>query len=174
MEEVETRHAWVEQLRAALSDGSEVDVTSWVAAGSVRLGSVQDGPGRALVPASAVREVLLRPPENTDPRGLVVVGARIAGPLDLEYVQVGIPVTFRRCHFPDGIYAKGCSLVQLTLSDSALAHLDLDKSHVRLDVSLTGTEVAAQVRIIRAHIGGQLAMNRASVTNDSGPALHAD
>lgn len=127
-----------------------------------------------MVPAGAVREVLLHPPEDADPRGLIVVGARIAGRLDLEYAQVGIPVTFRRCHFPDGICAEGCSLVQLTLSDCAIAHLDLDQSHVRLGVSLTGTEVAAQVRIVRAHIGGQLDMTAATVTNDSGPALDAN
>lgn len=169
VEGVETRDVWVERLRAALRDGREVDVTSGGVTGSVRLGSGQDGAGRAMVPAGAVREVLLHPPEDADPRGLIVVGARIAGRLDLEYAQVGIPVTFRRCHFPDGICAEGCSLVQLTLSDCAIAHLDLDQSHVRLDVSLTGTEVAAQVRIVRAHIGGQLDMTAATVTNDFGP-----
>lgn len=156
----------VTRLHEALRTGDPLDLTpdptspaSWGAS--------------RIIPAHSLRHALLHPPVDHDPRGLIILRARIQGCLHLEYADINVPLTLRGCHLPDGIAGEGCSIPQLALPDSRSKLIDLDKAHVHLDLDLTGVTVKGQIRLLRAHIGGAIELSRAVLINDSGPALNA-
>jgi hypothetical protein len=158
-----------------------------------RLAVSEDDPNLE-IRAELIRELLLGRRGTLDPRGLRLAGARIAGELDLDNVPAGVGLALKRCVIPEPITAHDAHLPWLDLSVCRLHSLyapqiridgQLILSHVRITSSGHARPISlfrshSLIHLLGAHIGGQLLMNEAQVTNDSGtifgagPAVHAD
>ncbi|MGH3871331.1 MAG: hypothetical protein ACRDSR_07415 [Pseudonocardiaceae bacterium] len=136
---------------------------------------------RHTIRAELIRELVLgRSGDRLDPLGIRVHGARITGTLDLTHVPAVVGLELRGCFFERAVFLTGARLPWLTLSASHLPALDGDGLRVESDVLLnegftaTGQGADGTVRLLGAHIGGQLNLNGARLTNDAGPALIGD
>jgi adhesin HecA-like repeat protein len=136
---------------------------------------------RYTVRAELLRDLILRRNgECLDPLGVRVHGARITGTLDLTHVPATVGVELRGCFFEHPLLLVGARLPWLALAGSQLPALDADGLVVNGDLLLgEGFTVAgrgehAAVRLLGAHITGQLNINGARLTNEAGPALIAD
>jgi hypothetical protein len=119
------------------------------------------GSGRT-VRAEVIRAVLLGGPDPE--RGAVaamrVVGARIAGCLDLVHAEVSTPVYLQQCWFEDSPDLRGASVRHLDLGWSRLPGLTADDLRVDGSLVLTG-----------CHLGGRPAT--AARPDGAGCALSA-
>ena len=136
---------------------------------------------RYTIRAELLREMVLgRSGERLDPLGVRVHGARIRGTLDLTHVPAAVGIELRGCFFERAVLLVSARLPWLTLAGSHLSALDCDGLHVDGDVLLgdgftaTGQGDYGAVRLLGAHIRGQLNFNGARLTNDAGPALIGD
>ncbi|MGH4008812.1 MAG: hypothetical protein ACRDTH_11770 [Pseudonocardiaceae bacterium] len=136
---------------------------------------------RYTVRAELIRELVLgRSGDRLDPLGVRVHGARITGTLDLTHVPAVVGLELRGCYFERAVYLTSAHLPWLTLSASHLPGLDGDGLRVQGDVLLsdgftaTGQGPEGALRLLGAHIRGQLNLNGARLTNDAGPALIGD
>ncbi|MGH3832295.1 MAG: hypothetical protein ACRDRS_17935 [Pseudonocardiaceae bacterium] len=128
-----------------------------------------------------LRELVLgRGGARLDPLGVRVHGARITGTLDLTHVPAAVGLELRGCFFERAVLLVSARLPWLTLAGSHLLGLDCDGLHVDGDVALgegftaTGHGDYGAVRLLGAHISGQLNVNGARLTNETGPALIGD
>ncbi|MGX7827445.1 hypothetical protein ACTG9Q_20405 [Actinokineospora sp. 24-640] len=141
--------------------------------------AVTDDPGLR-VRAELIRELLMGRRGELDPRGLRIRGVRVVGELDLDHIAAVTGLALRACALPDGITCKYARLRQVLLTDATLiASLCADGLRTEATLSLqgatiTGTGGNGALRLLGAHIGGQLNLCGATVTNSIGPALHAD
>ncbi len=131
--------------------------------------------------AELLRELVLgRIGERLDPLGVRVHGARITGTLDLTHVPAAVGIELRGCVFERPVLMVSARLPWLTLAGSHLCALDCDGLQVDGDVLLgdgftaTGQGDYGAVRLLGAHIKGQLNLNGARLTNETGPALIGD
>lgn len=136
---------------------------------------------RYTIRAELIRELVLgRSGDRLDPLGVRIHGARITGTLDLTHVPAAVGIELRGCYFDRAVFLTGARLPWLTLSASHLPALDGDGLRVQGDVLLgdgftaTGHGEEGAVRLLGAHISGQLNLNGARLANDAGPALVAD
>ncbi|MGH3800506.1 MAG: hypothetical protein ACRDTD_10310 [Pseudonocardiaceae bacterium] len=136
---------------------------------------------RYTIRADLIRELVLgRSGDRLDPLGVRVHGARITGTLDLTHVPAVVGLELRGCYFERGVFLTSARLPWLTLSASHLPALDGDGLRVEGDVLLnegftaTGQGAEGTVRLLGAHLSGQLNLNGARLTNDTGPALIGD
>ncbi|HKR49354.1 MAG TPA: hypothetical protein VJT72_07190 [Pseudonocardiaceae bacterium] len=136
---------------------------------------------RYTIRAELIRELVLgRNGDRLDPLGVRIHGARITGTLDLTHVPAAVGIELRGCYFERAVYLTSARLPWLTLSASHLPALDGDGLRVAGDVLLcdgftaTGQGADGAVRLLGAHISGQLNLNGARLTNDAGPALIGD
>ena len=136
---------------------------------------------RYTIRAELLRELVLgRSGERLDPLGVRVHGARITGMLDLTHVPAAVGIELRGCFFERTVLLVSAHLPWLTLAGSHLLALDCDGLRVDGDVALgdgftaTGAGDYGAVRLFGAHIRGQLNVNGARLTNESGPALVGD
>ncbi len=136
---------------------------------------------RYSVRAELLRELVLgRGGERLDPLGVRLHGARITGTLDLTHVPAVVGLELRDCFFEHPVLLVSARLPWLTLAGSHLSALDGDGLQVEGDVLLgdgftaTGDGNHGVVRLLGAHIRGQLNFNGARLSNQAGPALVAD
>jgi hypothetical protein len=136
---------------------------------------------RYTIRAELLRELVLgRSSERLDPLGVRVHGARITGTLDLTHVPAAVGIELRGCFFERAVLLVSARLPWLTLASSHLSTLDCDGLHVDGDVLLgdgftaTGQSDYGAVRLLGAHVRGQLNFNGARLTNEAGPALIGD
>ncbi|MGB9282080.1 MAG: hypothetical protein WCB57_18690 [Pseudonocardiaceae bacterium] len=136
---------------------------------------------RYTIRAELLRELVLgRNGERIDPLGVRVRGARITGTLDLTHVPAAVGLELRGCFFESAVLLVSARLPWLTLAASQLCALDGDGLHVDGDVLLgdgftaIGQGDYGAVRLLGAHIKGQLNFNGARLTNETGPALIGD
>jgi len=136
---------------------------------------------RYTIRAELLRELVLgRSGERLDPLGVRVHGARITGTLDLTHVPAAVGIELRDCFFERALLLVSAHLPWLTLAGSHLGALDCDGLHVDGDVLLgdgftaTGQGDYGAVRLLGAHVKGQLNFNGARLTNETGPALIGD
>ncbi|MGH3686998.1 MAG: hypothetical protein ACRDRE_21085 [Pseudonocardiaceae bacterium] len=135
---------------------------------------------RYTIRAELIRELVLGHSGCLDPLGVRVHGARISGTLDLTHVPAAVGIELRDCFFEHAVLLVSARLPWLTLAGSHLPALDGDGLHVEGDVLLgdgfaaTGEGDYGAVRLLGAHIGGQLNFNGARLTNEAGPALIGD
>lgn len=131
--------------------------------------------------AELLRELVLgRSGEHLDPLGVRVHGARITGTLDLTHVPAAVGIELRGCVFECPVLMVSARLPWLTLAGSQLCALDCDGLQVDGDVLLgdgftaTGQSDYGALRLLGARIKGQLNLNGARLTNETGPALIGD
>ncbi|MGH3822582.1 MAG: hypothetical protein ACRDRA_07045, partial [Pseudonocardiaceae bacterium] len=136
---------------------------------------------RHSVRAELLRELVLgRSGEQLDPLGVRLHGARITGTLDLTHVPAVVGLELRGCFFEHPVLLVSAHLPWLTLAGSHLSALDGDGLQVDGDVllgdgfSATGEGDYGAVRLLGAHIRGQLNFNGARLSNETGPALIGD
>jgi hypothetical protein len=136
---------------------------------------------RYTIRAELLRKLVLgRDGARLDPLGVRLHGARITGTLDLTHVPAAVGLELRGCFFESAVLLVSARLPWLTLAGSHLPALDCDGLHVDGDVLLgegftaTGEGDDGAVRLLGAHIRGQLNVNGARLTNETGPALVGD
>jgi hypothetical protein len=130
------------------------------------------------VRAELLRELLLDRRGPVDPRGVRLTGARIIGLLDLDTISTSTGLRLIKCVFPDGIDAANCHLPWLWLNGSHIDVLLARQLKVDSDMRLDGLRVGGaengSISLQGAHIGGNLDLDGAEITNDVGPTLLAD
>jgi len=130
------------RLRAASATGELVDVS--------------DRP-ETWVPAQLLVDLLIRPLGPGEIRRAVrLAGAGISGPLDLEYATLLCPLSLHRCEVPSAITLVGANAPAVRVTSCALNSLDVTQLRTRGDFSLAGSAATGEVRLLGAHIGGQL------------------
>jgi len=139
------------------------------------------GPERT-IRAAVIRNILRgRLAPNPDPHGLRLRGARIEGTLDLDHLTSTVPINLTYCLLSEGMVARDATLPTVTLQECWLEHTSQPLVADRLTttlLALTRSTVIAHsedggVSLGGAHLG-QLKADGATLTNDTGPALHAD
>jgi hypothetical protein len=139
--------------------------------------------GTHSIAADDFRDLLLgRVVTDPDPRGLRLRAARIRGRLDLDSLNTTVKLTLLDL-LDEGITGEAAHLPGLSLRRCLLSHpskpaLYADELHTDAGVSFGGSAILActadgAVRLIWAHIGGQLDCSGATITNPSGPDLQA-
>ena len=133
--------------------------------------------------ASVIRDILRgRLAADPDRHGLRLRGARIAGRLDLEGLTTDVGFELKDCLLEKGLLARDARLAFVGLSGCQLEHpaeppLDAERLTCRVLIlagaAIIGHAKAGAVRLVGAHISGALECDRASLCNDSGPALDA-
>ncbi|MGH3751609.1 MAG: hypothetical protein ACRDRP_02760 [Pseudonocardiaceae bacterium] len=136
---------------------------------------------RYTIRAELIRDLVLgRGGAPPDPLGVRVHGARVTGTLDLTHVPAVVGIELRGCFFEHAVLLIGARLPWVTLTASHLPALDGDGLRVDGDVLLgdgftvTGQGEEGAVRLLGARIGGQLNLNGARLTNETGPAFIGD
>jgi hypothetical protein len=130
--------------------------------------------------AELLRELLLkRCDKSPDPRGVRLHGSRITGTLDLSHVQAAVGMELQGCCFDHPVLLEGAHLPWLSLTASCVPALHGDLLQVDGNLVLHGLRVTGHgergaVRLLGAHITGQLVLRGAELTNEAGPALLAN
>jgi hypothetical protein len=125
-----------------------------------------------------------RRPDGKLPRAIKLRGARITGSLDLEAVALVCPLLLQDCHIGElvnldeatasAIRMPGCHLSALTARQlRTTGNLTLNRANGDpiLNPAFTATR---GINLEGAHIGGELNLDGASLTNPDGAALSAD
>ena len=108
-------------------------------------------------------------------RAVQLRGARITGWLNLEAVTLGCPLLLQDCHLEQWINLNEARAPVVRLPGCHLPVLAAEQLETRGNLQLDrGFTATGEVRLPGAHIGGQLNLNGASLTNPNGPALNAD
>jgi hypothetical protein len=161
-------------VRCDLAPGEQIDEASmkrWGASNTVR--------------ASVIRDVLRgRHLADPDPHGVQLRGAKIVGRLDLEGMTTGVPLSLTDCYLAEGTNVRGAQLPALQLrhcraENPSKPPLDAERLNTQV-LDLHGLTVISDageggtVRLVGAHIGGNLKLDEGTLTNDTRPALGAD
>jgi len=176
MPTVDANHdRWVQRLTAAARSGEILDLTAGVSDPDMLDPAHADTwPNERRVPAAAIRTTLLNAELDPDPHGLRLQGAHITGALDLEHVRVPCPLWLTHCRIEDDADLTNGRLVELTLAHTHSRNLVLVGAQITGSVFLTGLKATGEVRALDAHLGGQLILINAELTNENGPALDLD
>ncbi|MFF3499292.1 membrane-associated oxidoreductase [Streptomyces sp. NPDC003247] len=127
--------------------------------------------GEQAVRAVVLRALLLNGPrEPGEIAALKLVGARIAGELDLRYAVVDTVVRMDQCRFDTAPRLAGARLNYLNLSDSALPGLAAARSRIDGSLRMTRCRVDGFVSLAGAQIAGALFLDEAELTAED-PAL---
>ena len=105
---------------------------------------------------------------------LRVVGARIVGPLELEYLELGYSLSFASCWFQDEVDLHDTRLRRLNLRGTRLAGLNASLARVEATVVMHRARVDGRVRLDHAVIGGELLITEAALNNPGDVALRAE
>jgi len=166
----ETTRAGVEdELREAILTGRLVDWrTGYVTADDPANGAGWDA--QRTVPGALLAELLSVAEGPRRPRALRLAGARVVGQLDLEAAEVVCPLLLRACWFAEPVVLSEARAPALWLPGCHLPGLSAERLTTRGDLRLSdGLTVGGGVRLGRAHIGDQLDLSGATLTNPDGP-----
>ncbi|MEM1430909.1 MAG: hypothetical protein AAGG09_15745, partial [Pseudomonadota bacterium] len=111
-------------------------------------------------------------------RGVMLVGAHIAGTLDLDWATAQGPVHLDLCDFAQAVRASGATLPALSLNGSRVPSLNAHRARINGGVFLRAQEhvpfrASGEVSLSGARIGGQLACEGGVFENAAGFALNA-
>jgi hypothetical protein len=110
-----------------------------------------------------------------DPRGIQLYGAKINGILDLSHSNVTFPLRFERCCLSCDAILEYVRIPALDLTDCCMYSLHADGAEIRGDLCLRGQcSATGEVRLLGAHIGGDLICEGATFRNPNGNCLSAD
>jgi hypothetical protein len=120
--------------------------------------------------AGVLRELLTA---DEPPRVAWVVGARIAGQLDLEGLEIKCPVRLHRCRFESPLRLNAVTAVEILLTFCTVERIEGRRLVVRANLCLDGMR-AELVDVRGADVGGAMTLRRASLINPARVALLAD
>jgi hypothetical protein len=127
------------------------------------------------VAAALLVELLTNGEGPRRPRALRLAGARIIGQLDLEATDLVCPLLLERCWLAGPVVLDEARVLALRLPGCHLPGLSADQLTTRGNLELdAGFTAFGEVRLVGAHIGGQLDLSGATLTNPDGLALFAD
>lgn len=107
-------------------------------------------------------------------QGLTMHKAQIAGRLDLRYVKLSVPVTFRDCILED-VDVSNAELVALTCDGGAAQSFRAEQLRVERDLELiNGFTCQGELRLAFAWVEGHLDLSGAKLLNPNGDSLFAD
>lgn len=134
---------------------SEETMRSWKAARTVR--------------ASVLRCLLAEDTWPVHPKGVLLAGVRIDGPLNLDFATVRCPLWLHDCFLADPapVSLIGASIARLAITNSRLSGIAGEGVVVRNGLSLRRSTLAGRLALPNADIGGVLNANGAMWT---GPA----
>ncbi|PWR17006.1 hypothetical protein DKT69_02560 [Micromonospora sicca] len=134
----------------------------------VDLGDAED----RVVRAGVIRALLLGavPAEPGELAALTLVGAEIAGRLDLSYAEIPYPVRLSRCDFTDRIELVGARTREIDLAGSRLPGIWADKAVVEGNLRLAEVR-SGPLHLVAARIEGALVLDEAHLVG--APAVEA-
>ncbi len=106
-------------------------------------------------------------------KGVQLVGAWIAGPLDLSFASAKGAVHLLDCAFEAPLEAYQASFDRLVLNGSSLLGLNAQGAAIKGDVFIRELESTGEVSFSGAEIGGQLLGNGAELNGGDSKALNA-
>jgi hypothetical protein len=110
-----------------------------------------------------------------DPQGLQLSGARLTGELNLDYVDIPLPVCLCFCRLTDAVSLIGCQVPGLSLMGSWTRDITAEAANIRTSLELNfGFRADGMVSIMGAHIGRDLACEAGTFLNRHAVALYAD
>ena len=165
---------WMEQLRKAVGSGNRVDLAPGVADYESDPPYSEEGLSARRLPADAIRKLLLEPGLTVDPQGLRIRGALVTGILDFDHSTLPCRLVFTHCRFDNAPSFRQAAVPSLVLTHVALPGLSLDSAHVAGNVEMSRLRSTGEVRAFGVHIGGQLVLAEAKLTNPDGNALNLD
>ncbi|WP_372667998.1 hypothetical protein [Amycolatopsis kentuckyensis] len=127
-----------------------------------------------------VRELLLGHHGELDPRGVWVEGARIIGEIDLRYAEAKVGLCLHRCLVDGSTRFRGAHLPWLYLVGTRVGGFSANGLHLDGDLLLrdgftcSGVDPLGAVRLLSARIGGNLELDGARLSHQTGPALAAE
>jgi sRNA-binding regulator protein Hfq len=113
--------------------------------------------------------------ELIDPRGILILGARITGALDLGSTNVLVPLFLVGCRLEQPLNLLGAKMTTMSLEGSWTGAIAADG--LRLDNAIflrNGFHAEGEVRLVGATIGGILDAEGGTFRNFNGMALNAD
>lgn len=110
--------------------------------------------------AKAIRDLLRS--DGLDPRGVLVIGARITGYLDLDFISTSTPLQLDKCVFEEAFSLHDTELTALSLDGSTLPMLHAESLRTRY-LTMEDARCAGTVDLENATIDGPLLLNRSSV-----------
>ncbi len=106
-----------------------------------------------------------------DPAGIVIMGARIIGEIDLLYVPIPFPLTFNRCKLENQLILNNATLPSLNLSGSTVTFIRADGAVIKGGVLLRkGFCALGGVRMVGTEIGSTLDLSNATLMSEPNPA----
>ena len=168
-----TRAGVEDELREAILNGRLVDWRTGDAA--------DDDPGHGAgweaqraVAAALLAELLTNAGGSRRPRALRLAGARILGQLDLEATELLCPLLLQGCWFAEPMVLDEARTPALRLPGCHVPGLSARQLTTRGNLELNnGFTATGEVTLLGAHIGGQLDLSGATLTNPDGRALMA-
>lgn len=121
------------------------------------------------LPAKAIRDLLRS--GDIDPRGLLVVGARITGSLDLDFIRTSTPLQLDNCLFEEPLGLHDTELPALSLDGSTLPALYAENLRTRY-LTMENTRCTGILDLQNARIDGSLLLSGATAMPLFGCGLH--
>jgi hypothetical protein len=153
-------------LIAAAETGQSVDRRKGDPGVDDPAGGAQWGPERT-VRADLLYE-LLTAKREPEPRAVVLRGARIVGPLNLEAAPLVCPVTLHGCFFDAAVNLNSAEAPALAITGCHLPRLAAEQLQTRGNVELDRSTLSV-VSLLGAHIKGQLSLHGAKLTGGTWP-----
>ncbi|MCR3747495.1 hypothetical protein LX88_001433 [Lentzea californiensis] len=125
--------------------------------------------GNNVVRATVIRDLLRS--GNVDPRGLLLVGARVTGVLDLSFISTSTALQLDNCVFEEHVLMHDAELPALSFEGSTLPELRAENLRTRY-LNLDRARFSGMVDLENARIDGSLLMSGASATRLFASGLH--
>src|SRR5581483_5016326 len=132
-------------------------------------------PDRRCIRAKVLAALLLD--DRRDPEGRVPVlrltGARITGHLELSGAEISKTLWLDECYFDEAPDLADSRTRTLRINRSSLPGLNATNARIDGQLSLNSTIVSGRLKLVLAHITGELTLNGTQLVNPDGWTLFA-
>jgi len=113
--------------------------------------------------------------ELLTPKGLIILGAKVEGEIDLQFTIIHMPLVFTSCVFTKSLLLKQANIRGLYLEGTQVASVNASRIEVQGSISLSnGFNAAGLVDLTGASISSDLNCIGGKFHNQSGDALNAE
>lgn len=116
--------------------------------------------------ASQLYELLVQSEQGRMPRAAILEGLRITGRLNLQAVNLKVPLICHGCYFDEPINLMLANAVEIGLTACHLPGMAADQLVTRADLDLSRSTLGV-VGLSDAHIGGRLRLEGATLSSGS-------